>query len=751
MKGTSMKSMNVKGFIAGFFLVTIFFSVMAYSTVVNRIDEVNAEMKEHAIQLAESYSDTFTKAASAREFINELLEERLEAAGQSVMMNHENLSNEQLVDLVNQFNVDVIYLYNRAGEVTHSSSGDYIGWTATDEHPAGQFLHSVQDSLVEEIRSDTKSGVPYKFGYYRLDDGAFSQIGIEANVAAGFFDGFKVANMLEEMRLLDGVIDVAFISEGKRITFPDQSGFGFGQLQDAEEEPIHDMDSDGYEIYEHKGGYRIFVPVTGEDETVIGTLSIMKSSDRAVEVRQEILRNNVVIYASVLLFAGFLIAGWYRKSKKHLQLAYFEPLTRLPNYGYMQKFMKAKLANGEVQNMAVFMINCRHFGAINLSHGYEYGDELLQMIAKSLRENIRNSDMLFHFSADRFFLYVDDPGNSQLLEMYAEFLLNQIDELIQDDGQISAIHSNIGIVESRKEMLTLDQLTKRGAITLNQLDIENTHRILFFNDEMEIQIQREERIVQEIKSVIHQGNPARFHLMFQPQLELISGKVSGYEALARMTSATYGPLSPLEFIAIAEKKHLIVDLGYTIIDQACQFVYKLEKEGLNKLRVAVNVSAIQLLRKDFSERFLDLCKINGVDPSSFEVEVTESILLDKDDEMRRHLNQLRNKGVTVSLDDFGTGYSSFARLQNLPVDRVKIDRTFTNRIGDHSEEDPILSDLISMCHKLGKSVVTEGVEEEYQMRYLLDQECDYVQGYCVSRPLEIKAALDFAKQQHLLQ
>jgi EAL domain-containing protein (putative c-di-GMP-specific phosphodiesterase class I) len=208
-----------------------------------------------------------------------------------------------------------------------------------------------------------------------------------------------------------------------------------------------------------------------------------------------------------------------------------------------------------------------------------------------------------------------------------------------------------------------------------------------------------------------------------------------------MNSPTLGLVSPAEFIPMAERHGLIVPLGYLILDRAMEFINRLNHLGYRNLHVAVNISVLQLVQDDFVERVEELMKRAGIHPHQLQLEITESIIIDDFPEVQAKLCPLRNQGVTIALDDFGTGYSALSRIEDLPIDCIKIDKHFIDNILVKDKHKLIINDLISMCHKLGLKVVAEGVEEEEQVRYLRESSCDIIQGYFFSKPLVEEEAL----------
>ena len=219
-------------------------------------------------------------------------------------------------------------------------------------------------------------------------------------------------------------------------------------------------------------------------------------------------------------------------------------------------------------------------------------------------------------------------------------------------------------------------------------------------------------------------------------MNIKTGKISGFEALARFKSQKLGLVQPSEFIPIAEEMQLIVPIGLRVINEACKFIKKLETAGFDNINISVNVSVIELLRDEFIDALKTLIKNAEINAKNLGIEVTESIIMDNFEIINEKLYKLREMGIEVSIDDFGTGYSSLSRESELNVCNLKIDKYFIDKINEQNSDKIIAGDIISMAHKQGHFVVAEGVENKEQYEYLLKNNCDFIQGYYIGKPLD---------------
>jgi EAL domain-containing protein (putative c-di-GMP-specific phosphodiesterase class I) len=271
--------------------------------------------------------------------------------------------------------------------------------------------------------------------------------------------------------------------------------------------------------------------------------------------------------------------------------------------------------------------------------------------------------------------------------------------------------------------------------------------ICFFDEEMREHIAREEIISRELTQIAGGEKTERLFLQYQPILDLETNRICGFEALARLNSEQLGRVPPLEFIPIAEKTKLIIPLGNEIILKAFHFSNVLKENGHRTVGVTINISAIQLMRHDFTENLIETAERMRIDPAYVILEITESVFATNYQEINRILGKLKEFGFRIAIDDFGTEYSSLARERELNVNCLKIDKYFIDKLLTLEPEQAITEDIISMGHKLGHSIIAEGIEYEKQLQYLKDHGCDKIQGYLIGKPLDEEAALEMIKDQ----
>jgi len=303
----------------------------------------------------------------------------------------------------------------------------------------------------------------------------------------------------------------------------------------------------------------------------------------------------------------------------------------------------------------------------------------------------------------------------------------------------------IGIFEINDFNSRSDIILRNASVAAeNQYDNRMFGR-KFYDEVLDKKIRRESEIKEEL--IYEMNHLKHLSCQFQPIFDVEGKKIHSFEALARFHSTSLGDIPPLEFIPIAEETQLIIPLGKHILEMACDFIASVHKMGHDDIKVAVNVSIIQLLANHFIEDVLKILEKKNISPSALNLEITESVFTDNFDYVNSVLNELRGHGISIFIDDFGTGYSSLSRETELSIDSVKIDKFFIQKLVSLAPQEAITGDIISMVHKLGHLVVAEGVEYEDQRQYLIDHGCDLIQGYYYGKPMDALSALKLLEEK----
>lgn len=420
--------------------------------------------------------------------------------------------------------------------------------------------------------------------------------------------------------------------------------------------------------------------------------------------------------------------------------------TGLFNRGYLENLLKNDAKVVTTKRRAVVNINLSVVQSLITTYGFHYIQDLMKKTTDTLIRYCTNKCLLFNTYENRFVFYLKDYKDKNELIKFCEAIANTLESLLMAER----IGGGIGVVEIDQDNESdVDQLLKRLLITSERAIkiYDREFSVCFFNSDMEAQINREEDIKRELTPIAADANNGRLFLQYQPILDLKSNQICGFEALARLNSEKLGLVPPLEFIPLAEKTKLIIPIGEKIMHQAFRFLNKLKEIGYGIINVSINVSAIQLLRNDFSKNLFEMINEMQVCPKNISLEITESIFASNYQEINRILSVLKDSGIHIAIDDFGTGYSSLARERELNVNCLKIDKYFIDKLLFLKPEDTLTGDIISMAHKLGHCAIAEGVEHEQQRQYLLSYDCDKIQGYLISKPLDEEAAIELLKKQ----
>jgi len=420
--------------------------------------------------------------------------------------------------------------------------------------------------------------------------------------------------------------------------------------------------------------------------------------------------------------------------------------TGLFNRYCLENLLTGDAGKQTAEKRAVVIVNLSALQSLTTVYGFHYTQDLIKKAADTLGGYCTDKRLLFYAYENRFVFYLKEyRDKSELLE-FCETLGNALGSLFASER----IGGGIGIVETGQDKdLDADLLLKKILIASEKaVDIsDRAFGVCFYDGEMEREIIREQKIKRELARVAAGDENSGLFLQYQPILDLRSNRVCGFEALARLNSEQLGLVPPLEFIPIAEETKLIVPVGRNVFLQAFRFLKKLKEKGFDTINVFINVSAIQVLAENFTDDLLEMITGMQILPDNIGIEITESVFSVDYQGINRVLGTLRDSGLHVAIDDFGTGYSSLARERELNVDCLKIDKFFVDKLLTLSAEDAITADIISMAHRLGHSVVAEGVEHEGQKEYLLRNGCDKIQGFLVARPLDEEAALEQIRSQ----
>lgn len=429
-----------------------------------------------------------------------------------------------------------------------------------------------------------------------------------------------------------------------------------------------------------------------------------------------------------------------RRTQKHLALKVREcPVTGLPNRRALMEHLEQALARGEGSrdSFAVLFCDLNRFKEVNDAHGHDAGDALLIEISRRLRQATRQGDLVARLGGDEFVVVSHNlMQSSQSLDI-AERMQRAVGRAWTVAGEVlqPSLSIGIAIADGQIASLTPRELIRQADQAMYAAKAAHLLSGQIYDDSLDRHQQETSRILQALRQAIARRS---LDLHLQPIVHLSSGLICGHEALVRLPAKEGGPLPPDRFIQQAERSRLIGQLGHQVLQQALRSLPPLGPDQ-GDLTIAVNVSPLELAEAGYAERVLEACSQCGVDPGRLQLEITETAIIDQPTHTARVLQQLRQAGVRIHLDDFGTGYSSLSLLGELPVDGIKIDRSFTAALGLDRNRSAVIQAITQLCHELGLSVIAEGVETEQQRQALLELRCQFGQGFLFGRPTPLDA------------
>jgi diguanylate cyclase (GGDEF)-like protein len=425
---------------------------------------------------------------------------------------------------------------------------------------------------------------------------------------------------------------------------------------------------------------------------------------------------------------------YIEKEEKLNYLAYYDVITGLPNRTLFNDRLTQRVSasRSEGASFFVLMLDIERFRQINETLGRHAGDDLLKQLAQRLRAILLPTDIVAHFDGDYFAVATrrteEDGDVAHLLD---HVLRGTSGEPFRIDGAELRFATRAGIAAYPEDGADVDSLLSNAEAALK--DAKRTgQRYLFYASQMNARVAEQMKLETELRRAVLEE---QFVLYYQPRVDIASGKISGLEALIRWTHPERGLVPPNDFIPLLESTGLIVEVGRWALRQAALDFRKWHDAGLKPPRIAVNVSQVQLRHKDFVDDVGTALSAAGECRDQMDIEITESMLMENIDGNIEKLRAVQAMGVQIAMDDFGTGYSSLSYLAKLPINSLKIDRSFISEMGDGPEQMAIVSTVISLGRALNLKVVAEGVETEEQKRLLRLLKCDEIQGYLFSPPL----------------
>jgi len=424
-----------------------------------------------------------------------------------------------------------------------------------------------------------------------------------------------------------------------------------------------------------------------------------------------------------------------RADERIRRLAHYDELTGLPNRNLFGYHLSRALSHAERYNkrFSVLFIDLDRFKNINDSLGHDVGDAVLKIIGRRLTDAMRAADVVARLGGDEFVVIAEELSSNEGSADVARKLLAQIELPVPLQGQEFILTASIGIATFPADGRDMQTLIKRADIAMYRAKDLGKNTFEFYSPQMDSA--NVDRLSLESRLKRAMAEMDQFVLHYQPKVSVQDGRIVGVEALVRWLSPDRGLVPPAEFIPLAEETGLIGAIGEWVLRTAARQALAWRNAGLPVVRMAINISARQLYSDDLVDQVRNVLEETGIDPGTLELEITESVMMQNVPQMSERLGQLKALGLHIAIDDFGTGYSSLSYLKRLPIDSLKVDRSFVMDVPGDADDATITRAIIALAHSLRLEVVAEGVETEAQLSFLRDLHCDQIQGYIFSKPV----------------
>ncbi|WP_043256917.1 putative bifunctional diguanylate cyclase/phosphodiesterase [Pseudomonas knackmussii] len=432
-----------------------------------------------------------------------------------------------------------------------------------------------------------------------------------------------------------------------------------------------------------------------------------------------------------------------------LRISQYDFLTGLPNRKLLQQRLDQILSDaGRLEHrVAVLCLGLDDFKGINEQHGYQFGDQLLIALADRLRAHSANLGALARLGGDQFTLIQADIEQPYEAAELAQRILDDLEQPFQLDQQSVQLRATIGITLYPEDGESTEKLLQKAEQTMTLAKTRSRNRYQFYIASVDSEMRRRRELEKDLRDALSRDE---LHLVYQPQVDYRDHRVVGVEALLRWQHPTQGWVAPDLFIPLAEQNGSIFAIGEWVLDQACRQLREWHDQGFDDLRMAVNLSTIQLRHSALPRVVSNFLQIHRLPPRSLELEVTETGLMEDISTAAQHLLSLRRAGALIAIDDFGTGYSSLSYLKSLPLDKIKIDKSFVQDLLQDDDDATIVRAIIQLGKSLGMQVIAEGVETVEQEAYIIAQGCHEGQGYLYSKPLPARELTLYLKQARRL-
>ncbi len=504
------------------------------------------------------------------------------------------------------------------------------------------------------------------------------------------------------------------------------------------------------------------------EKSEVEKLRSVKERQHSYQFEHRIIRRDgevrtVAVQGNIIKAADGKIIKWYgaiqditeqkkaeaalcQQTEKIRRIAYTDVLTGLSNRAHLNEWLEGELEQARCGKSAggVLFIDLDDLKTVNDTLGHTYGDAIIVEAGKRIEKEANEAAFVGRIGGDEFVVILPGKRDRQYVAAVADKMIDAFCQDIEVCGECFHLSASIGITMYPDDGETAEDILKNADNAMYFAKNSGKNCWKFYDADMQAAAYEKMLLTNSLRRAVENNE---FELVYQPQVKIADGVIVGFEALLRWNSPEHGVVSPLRFIPLAEQNGLIKAIGRWVLQEACWFARQLADNGWGNIGVAVNVSPKQLCADCFIDSVRDAVHNAGILPNQLEIEITENVMIASLKESISKLEELQSMGIRLALDDFGTGYSSLTYLQRLPVQTLKIDKSFIDMILVAGSKKTIISTIVHMAHLMEMTVVAEGVETEKQLEYLAKSNCDFAQGYLISRPVPEKEALQFLAQR----
>lgn len=447
-------------------------------------------------------------------------------------------------------------------------------------------------------------------------------------------------------------------------------------------------------------------------------------------------------YEQIANFNTMLQAAVERRTEKLQRMIFLDELTELPSRAFLLQQLTEMFKSGNT-SYALIYLGCDQFQMVKRSFGHTVGDQLIISIAERLQKILAPSDLLVHIEHDQFCFMIDHIDDTEELQPLIQNIFHHINKPFSVANCEIFLNVCMGIILGKNAEAIPEEVLQDANTAMYQAQIKSTEGYEIFDPQMNLAILNRLTLENDLVRALEEEE---FINYYQSIINLETNKLVGFEALVRWKHPERGMVSPGEFIPSMETTGLIIPVGIEVLKEACQQLKKWQKEGNTELMISVNFSVRQFSSPTLLTDVDQILRETDVNPAYLKLEITESAIMDNPERAIVLTKELRSRGIKISIDDFGTGYSSLGYLYSFPVDNLKIDRSFVNKLQSENNKYQIVETIVNLSKKLNLSVTAEGIETTEQLQSLKELNCDFGQGYLFAKPLPAKE-IDLTKIQ----